>query len=335
MLELRDYLDLTVADAKAQWQSILDRQSVSTGARQGDFTAIETLLCFGLGLITSPGRSGRINLRETDTNVLRLAVLFKRAPGSLALKLANLDGRRENGAKHEQELWIALTSSEGLLRFQVLYAVVMEAGRSLGLDYRTLPDFLGEESRSFQTVLEADQISTPDLMESIDDEIREWYDTHPGGDLVATEKALLGTARVGQKQFAYSVLANCDFACVFCGLGFRSAGLPSSKMLVASHIKSWRFSDSRERLDIRNGVAACPTHDAAFDSFLISATDDLRILRTELLTLAIQQDSVIAKNFGPEALGAALQLSATAKAPLPSYLEWHRKKSSEFAGELS
>jgi putative restriction endonuclease len=211
----------------------------------------------------------------------------------------------------------------------------MSAGRSIGLDYEQLPDFLGEESRSFQAVLEADQISTPDLMDSIDSEIRDWYDAHPDGDLSTTEKALLGTARVGQKQFAYSVLTNCGFVCVFCGLGFRSAGLPSSKMLVASHIKSWRFSDSRERVDIRNGVAACPTHDAAFDSFLISATDDLHILRAESLDIAIRTDALVNRNFGPEALGATLQIVGHAKAPSPAYLSWHRAMASDLGGPLS
>ncbi|WP_407664684.1 HNH endonuclease [Micromonospora tarensis] len=33
-------------------------------------------------------------------------------------------------------------------------------------------------------------------------------------------------------------------------------------MLVASHIKPWRVSTHAERLDPRNGLAACPTHDA-------------------------------------------------------------------------
>jgi putative restriction endonuclease len=37
-------------------------------------------------------------------------------------------------------------------------------------------------------------------------------------------------------------------------------------MLIASHIKPWRISTSTERLDVRNGLAACPTHDIAFDT---------------------------------------------------------------------
>lgn len=335
MLELRDYLDLSESAARTQWLLIVDRQPTPTGARQVDFTPVETLLCFGLGLITTPGSSGRINLRESDDNVKRLAQLFKRTPGSLASKLANLDGRRENGARHERDLWIALTSEQGMRHFEILYAVIMSSARSIGLGYDRLPDFLGEESQSLQAVLEADQVSTADLMASIDDEVREWHDQHPTGDTAATERALLGTARVGQKQFAYAVLNNCGFICVFCGLGFRKAGLPSSKMLVASHIKSWRYSDNRERLDVRNGLAACPTHDAAFDSFLISVDDDLRILRTHTLATAIQADTFVQRNFGRVGMVDSLGLGETAIRPSPNYLAWHRGMSAEFGGVLS
>jgi putative restriction endonuclease len=41
-------------------------------------------------------------------------------------------------------------------------------------------------------------------------------------------------------------------------------------MLLASHTKPWGDSFSRERLIYRNGLAACPAHDAAFDSGLLS-----------------------------------------------------------------
>jgi putative restriction endonuclease len=37
-------------------------------------------------------------------------------------------------------------------------------------------------------------------------------------------------------------------------------------MLLAGHIKPWRDSTPIERLDPRNGLAACPAHDVAFDT---------------------------------------------------------------------
>ena len=38
-------------------------------------------------------------------------------------------------------------------------------------------------------------------------------------------------------------------------------------MLLAGHIKPWKDSTSSERLDLTNGLAACPSHDVAFEYF--------------------------------------------------------------------
>src|SRR5207342_3041074 len=74
-----------------------------------------------------------------------------------------------------------------------------------------------------------------------------------------TERILLAVARVGQHVFALNVLANCGGRCVFCGLNPGSFG--ARRMLVAGHIKPWKDSTSTERLDLRNGLAGCPSHD--------------------------------------------------------------------------
>jgi hypothetical protein len=44
-------------------------------------------------------------------------------------------------------------------------------------------------------------------------------------------------------------------------------GLP-----IASHVKPWARSDSRERADVGNGICACPTHDSAFDAGLLTVS---------------------------------------------------------------
>jgi hypothetical protein len=46
---------------------------------------------------------------------------------------------------------------------------------------------------------------------------------------------------------------------VFCGLNPGSFG--GRRMLVAGHIKPWKESTPVERLDLRNGLAACPRHE--------------------------------------------------------------------------
>lgn len=323
MLELNDYLGLTPHDARSQWLSILQRRDPGE-RRQVDFVPIETLICFGLGLIAAPSQSGNINIRESSTDVKLLSALFKRRPSSLAAKLANLDGRRPNGAKHERQLWAVL--SNDLVRFEHLYGITLEAGRSAGLDYEQLPDFLGIETSTLRAFIEADQVSNEDLRDALEADLQIWADENPDGDGVETEKVLMGTARVGQQQFARGVLDNCGFACVFCGLSFRANGLPSSRMLVASHIKSWNVSSSKERLDLRNGVAACPTHDAAFDGFLMTFSADLNVIRSPMFERAIRQDVAVARHFGAAVLGAADSHARFQRLPSPEFITWHNER---------
>jgi putative restriction endonuclease len=325
VIEVRDYVGLTPAQARAQWKAILARSIVSKGSKQDVFAPIETLLCFGLGLIGTRNARGRINIRESDPSTVALALLFKRPAGSLALKLANLDGRRANGAKFEQDLWIVLTSDLHLFRH--LYEVIIDAGRVAGLDFDVLPDFLGSESATFGAFLEADQVSTEMLREEVEPEMKKLRDSSALMDPIETERLLLGSARVGQTQFAHAVLDNCGYSCVFCGLGFRAVNLPPSKMLVASHIKAWRASDNSERLDALNGLAACPTHDAAFDSFLITVGDDLSIVRGPALIVAIARDVQVARNFGIGGMLDHLLMPINARPPGPAYLGWHQGRS--------
>lgn len=322
MLELRDYLDLSSSEATAQWRSILRRERRPAGKKQDDFTPVETLLCFGLGRVGNRSKSGNINIPESSPDARRLAELFKRTPGSLALKLANLDGRRVNGARHEQQLWIKLTTGNQFL-FESLYALIIETGRAVGLGTDVLPDFLGFEDGRLRIVSEADSVSDEDLLASLENEFEALRDQPDGIDIRDTERARLGTARVGQQQFARKVLTNAGFACVFCGLSTRTAGLPSSRMLIASHIKPWTKSDGEERVDGRNGLAACPTHDAAFEGFLISVDANGAIVRSEALERALVVDSGWRHNFGEHGLARRLIMPSSATMPAQRYTDWH------------
>lgn len=323
VLNLSDYLDLTAPAVSAQWRAILRRAWLEGRKRQEDFTPIETLMCFGLGLVGNRSRSGTINIPESSPAAQRLASLFKRSPKSLAAKLANLDGRRPNGAKYEQELWIQLTHDR--YRFESLYATILEEGRSIGLDAETLPDFLGLADNRLQIVFDADLVSDEQLLGSLQDDFAK-LPRSGDTDIRNTERALLGTARVGQQQFARKVLTNADFACVFCGLSTRSANLPSSRMLIASHIKPWSKSNGGERVDFRNGLAACPTHDAAFEAHLISVDADGRIVRSAALDRAIATDRSWNHNFGEQGLAPRLVMPLTAMMPAAQYVDWHNSK---------
>ena len=89
-----------------------------------------------------------------------------------------------------------------------------------------------------------------------------------------TERLLVAAAHVGHHRFARDVLRNCNHDCMFCGLA-SGPELEKRGLLVASHIPPWRDSDDRERLDVANGLGACPSHDAAFDVELLLVSTGL------------------------------------------------------------
>lgn len=324
MIELNEYLDVSHRTAVAEWQSILQRVQLPVGKNQVNYTPVETLLCFGLGLIGTRTKSGEINISPNHPVVQTLAKLVKRSPDSLTLKLLNLNGGRVNTAKFERALWAELTND--IPRFENLYEVIIRAGRSVGLENDVLPDFLEIETHTLQSFLDADRVTRDELRDSVDIDLQDWQATHPGDDPAETERVLIGTARIGQKQFARRVLENYGHTCVFCGLGFRSNGLPASRMLIASHIKPWRDSENKERVDSNNGLAACPTHDAAFDTFLITIAPDLSIVRSPMLRDAILVDPVVARNFGPDGMFSRLAIIKPTDPPAASYIRWHARR---------
>jgi hypothetical protein len=82
-----------------------------------------------------------------------------------------------------------------------------------------------------------------------------------------TERRALVLSRIGQGQFRDSLMSVWSGRCAVTGFDL-------SLLLRASHIKPWRESDNRERLDPYNGLLLSPTYDAAFDAGLITFADD-------------------------------------------------------------
>lgn len=79
---------------------------------------------------------------------------------------------------------------------------------------------------------------------------------------VTTKEALIN-ARVGQGLFRKQVLENWGSACAVTGSGVLDA-------IRASHIKPWRDSTNKERLDSSNGIPLVANLDALFDAGLIT-----------------------------------------------------------------
>jgi len=93
---------------------------------------------------------------------------------------------------------------------------------------------------------------------------------------------------------------------------------------VASHHKPWAACDDRERVDHLNGVAACLTHDGAFDSGLITVNGGLRVHRAPKLEASSRADPGVDQYFG-QALKTELLISKQGQRPGDSYLSWHRE----------
>jgi len=313
---LGDYLDLTVEQARAQWNQILDRQP---RPRQERFVPVEAVLCYALFFVVDPHMYGGSTVHRAPRIVHDLAGLFVRTPSSITSKMMNLDGSRKNAAAHEWQFFVELATNPD--RFPHLYNVVLLAARDMGIGSTVLPDFLAIEGVDEMDLLGQDEISPRTLETIIEVNVAKFGEQLRASD---AETSILAeqTIRLGQHRFARDVLDNYQHSCAFCGFAPRS--LPSSGLLVASHIKPWASSSNRERLDPLNGVAACPTHDAAFDSGLITVNGGLRVHRAPPLVASSATDPGVSDYFG-ETLHTTLLIPAGGLAPGAHYLAWHHE----------
>ena len=126
-----------------------------------------------------------------------------------------------------------------------------------------LQDLLGGELKRIEEkiAIEADDQLTD---AAIEEEI--WQRTNLG----PREKRQLIYARIGQGIYRENV-ERIEKAC-------RVTGVPDRRHLRASHIKPWRMSDDREKLDGFNGLLLSPHIDQLFDRGHISFTDDGQML---------------------------------------------------------
>lgn len=93
--------------------------------------------------------------------------------------------------------------------------------------------------------------------------------------LSETEKQAVVKARIGQGSFRQRLLEMWE------GCAVTNVRLPN--VLRASHIKPWRFSNNKERLDPYNGLLLLPQYDQLFDKGLISFAESGEMLRSPAL----------------------------------------------------
>lgn len=317
----RDYLELTASDARRQWESIRQRRAVPAGSRQVRFVPVETLLCLAAMYVVDHSRFGSGSAHRAPEPVQQLARLFKRPPSSILAKMANLDGSRSHGAKHDLLAGATLRSNPHLMA--ETYRTMLAAARVAGIGTGTLPDFLHLEHGGRLELLGQDELQASAVESALERELSAWSARQTALTERETERLLMATVRVGQHRFAKGVLANCGSSCVFCGFALDDDG---PRLLRASHVKPWSESNHRERLDVTNGLAACPTHDAAFDVGLITIDTDLRVRRSTRLEASMAHNPAVRRAFDQAGLREVLRLPETSLAPGTKYVEWHREQ---------
>lgn len=80
--------------------------------------------------------------------------------------------------------------------------------------------------------------------------------------IISTEKEAIINSRIGQGLFRKRLISY-----------WKGCSVTNCKMiniLMASHIKPWRISSNKERLDLFNGLLLAPNYDKLFDSGFIS-----------------------------------------------------------------
>lgn len=199
----------------------------------------ETILAFDLYCRIPFGKICREN-----PEIIKLAKLLGRTPGSVGLKMHNL-------AHYDPEL-------------QKRNVTAMAHGSKL--DREVFAEFSNDwTSLSYQAQIIRAQMLNQDISKLIDlSEIEEI----PAGQC----REQMMKTRVGQHFFRIAVLNSYGNRCCV-------TGLTHSDLLIASHIKPWRVSDERtERTNPSNGLCLNPLHDKAFDKGLITIDKDYRII---------------------------------------------------------
>jgi hypothetical protein len=103
------------------------------------------------------------------------------------------------------------------------------------------------------------------------EELKEYENTYI--DLDETTRKRIIDSRIGQGDFRSMLISQWD--------GCSVTGCRMFEALSASHIKPWRSSNNKERLDVFNGLLLIPNLDKLFDRGLITFKDDRQIVLSQ------------------------------------------------------
>ena len=209
------------------------------------WTREETILAFDLYCKTPFSK-----ITKSNKDIIALAKVLGRTPSSVGLKMANL-------AHYDPEL---------------IARNIKGMSNASKLDKEIVEEFNGDwEELSYQAQLIMAEYKHTDIFalnpELLMEEIPE------GIDIEKEAKV-----RVGQYFFRMSVLTAYGNTCCI-------TGMKKPDLLIASHIKPWKASDSKtERTNPRNGLCLNALHDKAFDRGFITLDNDYRIIISSRLS---------------------------------------------------
>ena len=212
----------------------------------------ETILAFDLYCHTS-----RSKISRNNPDVINLANLLGRTPGSVALKMHNL--------AHYDPVLIEKN------------LVSMSHGSKL--DEEVFNEFCKDwEELSFQAQAIRANFENKNIAQLVD--LGELEHLPPGEYRNQQTKA-----RVGQYFFRASVLNAYNNRCCV-------TGIKRPELLIASHIKPWKDSDEKtERTNPSNGLCLNALHDRAFDQGLITLDKDYHIIVSDKVKKTDMDDS--------------------------------------------
>lgn len=199
----------------------------------------ETILAFDLYCKTPFGK-----ISKTNKDVIALAELLGRTPSSVSLKMANL-------GHHDPQL--IAQNKKGMPNASKLDKEIVDEfiGDWEGLSYQAQQILAKYKHTDISSLIPGFEIGTLPEGENVEREIK---------------------ARIGQDFFRKTVLTAYGNTCCV-------TGMKSPDLLIASHIKPWRDSDSKtERTNPCNGLCLNALHDKAFDRGFITINGSYKVI---------------------------------------------------------
>ena len=248
--------------------------------KRRNWTKNELILAFNLYLRLPFGK-----MHSRNKEIIHLAKLIDRTPGSVAMRLTNFAhidpfhqarGVKglEGGANQCQPIWDEFNQNREELIFtseQILAA----------LENNTLEE------------------KYPNLLKEL-------------SDLKGETKLREIKTRVNQQYFRQIILSNYSSTCAI-------SGIDIPELLIASHIIPWSVNE-KERLNPENGICLSPLYDQAFDKGLIGISTHYEVLISKKINE--HSEKPYYRNYFAKIRGAKLN-QPEKYYPKKDFLEYH------------